>query len=438
VGDRANQVLETYREVGTSVEARVDQTAAAISTFETATQEATATLESVRQASDAATQFLETEGRPLAAEARATLEAARRLTDAQIPGLIEQANTTLATVNREAIALSGEARTTMQSVTGAVNEATETLTAARVLTNDRIPGLIEQASTTLATVDREATALSGNISTMIQTATARLDDAQAIFDQISSAVGQAGQVMTSFQGTSGDIAALVRDQGQAFLADARVAAAQARDAISTISETIQADLPVLSEDLRTAAATANRVIADVGNDINTASAEFVSLSEVSKAALATAIDTFERSNETLEWINGAMASAEGTLQSAERAFNSVNRVIDEDIDVIVDDVRVAAGTFTAMVESVSQDVTSATAQVEQASASAANLVGTLETVVVSNRRQLSEFLRLGLPSVQQFVDEARRLTSSLDRLVTRLERDPARFLLGTNSSEFRR
>jgi phospholipid/cholesterol/gamma-HCH transport system substrate-binding protein len=65
------------------------------------------------------------------------------------------------------------------------------------------------------------------------------------------------------------------------------------------------------------------------------------------------------------------------------------------------------------------------------------LLGTIDGIVQTNRRQVSDFLRVGLPQFVRFVEESQRLVISLDRLVDKIERDPARFLLGTQASEFR-
>ena len=57
---------------------------------------------------------------------------------------------------------------------------------------------------------------------------------------------------------------------------------------------------------------------------------------------------------------------------------------------------------------------------------------------MQNRRQVSDFLRVGLPEFLRLTEEARLLVSTLDRFVNRAERDPARFILGTQGSEYRR
>lgn len=384
VGAEATDLMNRYDEVGAAVTARVQQTETAIAAFEEATVEATATIESIRRTSDAATEFIETEGRPLAQEATATLSSARALTDERLPALIDQANDTLATVDREAQSLS--------------------LSAQEVLTE----------------------------------AGQRLAEARQTIERFDTAMAQASETMLSIETTSDNVNALVQGDGAALVADARVAAEEARAAVATINGVVQTDLPPLVEDLRGAAETANRVIASVGSDVSDINTRFDELVTDGRVALTTATNTFNLANETLTAITSAMDSAEITLEAAETTFSSVNRVIDEDIDMIVSDIGTAVETFRATVESVADDVETVSVDVRDAAASASSLVGTIDGIVQENRLPVSEFLRVGLPQFQRFIEESRRLVVNLERLVDRIERDPARFLFGTQSSEFRR
>ena len=216
----------------------------------------------------------------------------------------------------------------------------------------------------------------------------------------------------------------------------------ARTALATTAEN---DLPVLMSDIRDTATTATRVLDQAGQDISQITTRFDGISDVGTVAInaitetmADASETFANANETLASITGAMASAEDTLGAAEQTFTSVNEVIDTDLSGVVADVRRASDAFTTSVLSASEDIDSVAAEVLAASQSASNFLGTLESVVVDNRRQVSDFLRLGLPEFLRFTEESRLLVRNLERLVKRVERDPARFLLGTQNSEFRR
>jgi phospholipid/cholesterol/gamma-HCH transport system substrate-binding protein len=95
-------------------------------------------------------------------------------------------------------------------------------------------------------------------------------------------------------------------------------------------------------------------------------------------------------------------------------------------------------TFTKTIDGASDDIDAISDEVLKASQSAANFTGMLEAILAENRRQVAAFLRLGLPEFLRLTEEARLLVSKLERFVDRAERDPARFLLGTQGSEFRR
>eukprot|EP00933_Yihiella_yeosuensis_P064418 TRINITY_DN67792_c0_g1_i1.p2 TRINITY_DN67792_c0_g1~~TRINITY_DN67792_c0_g1_i1.p2 ORF type:complete len:131 (+),score=4.21 TRINITY_DN67792_c0_g1_i1:41-394(+) len=115
-----------------------------------------------------------------------------------------------------------------------------------------------------------------------------------------------------------------------------------------------------------------------------------------------------------------------------------NDLFENDVGEIIGDLREAATAFTSAVEGAATDIDAISDEVLAASRSAASFTDTLDNVVAGNERQLAQFLRLGLPEFVRFTEEARGLVVNLERLVSRIERDPARFLLGTQNSDFRR
>lgn len=384
VGEDASRLMARYEDVGAEVQARVAQAESAISALEGASLKAGETLESVRRTSDVAGSVLEEDIRPLA------------------------------------------------------DEATATMATVRDLAEQRLPGLIDQTQSTLATVETEARALSGSAQVALAEATARLSEAQATLEAFRVSVAQAEDMLASVTETSDIIGGVVREDGAALVADARVAAQEARLAIETINAAVQDDLPGMMADVRDAAQTANRVIGDVGTRIDGAAGTFDRLADESGVALAAATDAFANANETLAAISTAMESAEGTLGAAEQTFTSVNAIIDEDIDGMVVDIRRAVEAFTTTVTGVSDDFDKVADEVLAASESAADLMATVDGIVQGNRMQISEFMRIGLPQFLRFIEESRLLVGNLERLAKRVERDPARFLLGTQNSEFRR
>ncbi|MEM0948029.1 MAG: MlaD family protein [Pseudomonadota bacterium] len=384
VGNEATTLMERYTEVGQAVQDRVEQSEAALAAIETATTQATETLASIGTTSETITAFVETDAARLA------------------------------------------------------NETTATMTAARSLAEERLPQLVDQANQALATVDREAQALSADASSLIAEGTARLQQAEGTLNRIDEALGQAGETLSAIEDASESVTEIVQNDGAALAADARAAAAEARAAITAINEAVQTDLPVLIENVSDAAATANRVIDEVGADITTAAGRLEGLTEDGQTAIATATEAFSNAINTLETIDAAMIAAESALGTAETTFSSVNTIIDEDIDPIVTDIRGAVGAFTTTVTGASEDITRISDEVLAASQSASSVLATIDGVVSDNQRQLNELIGVGFPQFVRFIEEARRLFRNLDRLVDRIERDPGRFLLGTTSSDFSR
>ena len=161
------------------------------------------------------------------------------------------------------------------------------------------------------------------------------------------------------------------------------------------------------------------------------------LSDEGSVTLEVISETVLNANTTLESVTSTMDSAKGALDSAERAFDSANRVMDEDISPVAEDVSKAANQVAETVSNITEKIDKISDDVLSASQSASDLLGTIDGIVQDNRRQVSDFLRVGLPQFIRFIEESQRLVISLDRLVDKVERDPARFLLGTQASEFR-
>ncbi len=265
-------------------------------------------------------------------------------------------------------------------------------------------------------------------------ATERLDTALSNFETLSEDLSLAAREVAAFSNRLEDLA----DVAEETLTTATDTLDTAGETFEEVTAFAQNDLPDIVTDVRTVADTANRVIDQFGTDVSTAVSEFQSISTTGKTALESATETFGNANDTLASVSSAMGAAEETLGTAEETFASVNEIIDTQIDGMITDLRGAVTTFSNTVESASDDIDRVATEIRTASISASSFLGTLEDLVLENRRQVSDFLGLGLPEFLRLTEEARVLVSGLDRLVDRVERDPARFLLGTTNSEFRR
>ncbi len=267
-----------------------------------------------------------------------------------------------------------------------------------------------------------------------------------ILDNLASASGRLDKTLSDFESLSGDLGSAAREIS-AFTQRLDQVADTAETTLSTGTETLNS-IRDATQTAKSTLETAQTTIANVDKVIEEDIRPFISrgteladhlivLSEEGSYTLGTVTKTFTNANETLASISSAMESANTALASAERAFDSANRVMDEDVSAVVADIRNAADQVATTVSKVTDSINSISENVLSASESASDLIGTVDNIVQDNRRQVSDFLRVGLPQFVRFIEESQRLVISLDRLVDRVERDPARFLLGTQASEFR-
>ncbi|CUH44638.1 MlaD family protein [Ruegeria atlantica] len=267
-----------------------------------------------------------------------------------------------------------------------------------------------------------------------------------ILDNLASASGRLDKTLTDFESLSTDLGGAAKQLGNFTtrldkLADtAETTLTTGTDTLKSVKTASESATETLNS-AKTTIETADRIIQDdVKPFIDRASTlaeRLTGLSDEGSVALATATETFVNANKTLGSITAAMDSANTTLASAERAFDSANEVINKDVGAVMDDIRNAANQVASTVSNVTSKLDEISADILNASRSASELLGTIDGIVQDNRRQLSDFLRVGLPQFTRFVEESQRLVISLDRLVDKVERDPARFLLGTQASEFR-
>lgn len=274
------------------------------------------------------------------------------------------------------------------------------------------------------------------------------EDNRAAIDTIlqntAAATERLDSTLTNLESLSGDLSLAAREVAEfsdrlGALADtadtALVAGTETLDTVRVAFETantlLTEDLPALTADLRETSATATRVLDQLGTDVSQAVTRFDEISDSTATMLSAVEVTFTEARETLSLIDTAMVSAGETVAS-------FNTILETEIDGMIGDLRTAVTDFTGAVNRASDDIDSISEEARAATAAAASFMMTLDDVVVENRRQVSDFLGVGLPQFLRLTEEARQLVVNLERLANRFERDPARFLLGTNNSEFRR
>lgn len=266
-----------------------------------------------------------------------------------------------------------------------------------------------------------------------------------ILDNLDSASGRLNRTLSDFENLSVDLSGAAKKIGD-FTDGLDKLAQTAETTLNTGNDTLKS-VKTASESATAALDSAKTVIENAGEVIQDDVKPFIDqasalaenlnvLTDDAEASLAVITETFENANSTLSSITVAMDSTKGTLSAAERAFDSANKIINEDVGVMMDDIRTAANEVSATVKNVTERLDDISADVLSASQSASELLGTIDGIVQDNRRQLSNFMRVGLPQFTRFIEESQRLVINMDRLVDKVERDPARFLLGTQASEF--
>jgi phospholipid/cholesterol/gamma-HCH transport system substrate-binding protein len=126
------------------------------------------------------------------------------------------------------------------------------------------------------------------------------------------------------------------------------------------------------------------------------------------------------------------------LTTANATFTGINRLLDEDVNLIVADIHSGVASLNTALGKVSADLPEITAEVRRTLARTTKFVANLDGIVVNNTDQIEAFMQAGLPQFIRFVEEGSRLVANLQRLTAKIERDPARFLLGTQLPEYKR
>ncbi|MEM6372526.1 MAG: MlaD family protein [Pseudomonadota bacterium] len=392
------------REIATFTD-RLDTLA---STAETTLTTATGTLETTNDTVAQIGALTREDLRPLAQDLRSATQAATEVIDdvggqaRQIAGRID--------------ALTTQGAVVLEGATQTLSSANETFASA----NTAIAGLQTFTQDNLVP-------LSDDLRSTAQTANRVITEAGAEVQRLAGRVdGLADRGATAL-----DSAAVALDDAQLTIRDARTTVARANTYIDD-------QLTPLTEGVRTATQTANRVLGTFETRVGEVADRFVVFAQDGTELISVADQTFTNADVTLAAVFTAMEDASATLATANKTFSMANGILETDVEGVIGDLRGAATALTTTVNKAAETIDTVTDQVLAASTSAANFTASLEAVVRDNQRQLSDFVRLGLPSALRFTEEARSLVVNIERLVNKIERDPARFLLGTQNSRFDR
>jgi phospholipid/cholesterol/gamma-HCH transport system substrate-binding protein len=253
----------------------------------------------------------------------------------------------------------------------------------------------------------------------------------------ASASGRLDRALADFEALSADLGTAAGDFS-AFTGRLDALANTAEVTLETATETLEQGQDAIARGA-TALETADTTLQSASNAFARAN---TLMDQDIAPFLRQGTATAERLDATLETLTpsarATLDRAQATLDVATQTFAAANRVLGEDFDGMISDVRLAVSAFRETVTNASGDIDTIADEVLAASQSAAQFAATLDGVVTTNERQLSSFLRLGLPEFLRLTEEARQLVRNLDRFVDRIDRDPARYFLGTQGTEFSR
>lgn len=347
---------------------------------------------------------------------------------------LELAENALTTIDDLAM----QASDTLDAGTAMLNSANDTVTKAGEFIDHELAAMVTDVTVTSATLRDRTELLSDDMSAFMTTwretgitATDRLTQMEDLIQRTSLMVSDITRTLDTIDKAAASFDTLVTSDGVLLVAEAREAIENANRALIPIADTAEADLPGIMEDLRNAAQMVVQTVQSVGTDISNASGRVDQLSADAEIALTQVTETFSEARVTLANIDRALGTAEAALTAAESAFTGADKVINEDIDAIITDLRGTVDRFNGALDQVSGDLPLVTADIRDAASDVSRMVA-------NARGPLNQFVEGGLPQYTQLATEARQLVRTMEELVTRIERNPARFITGGTTPEYRR
>lgn len=428
-----NETLEAVRQVrdllGGENEGRLQRI---LVNVESASEDFAQTLEDFSSVAKTVTSFAEQIGR-----FNTTLET---LTD-DLANILETADQTLISIGE----LSEEAKTVVARGSEALDSVQGTLAQTESYIADELTATTKDVRQTVvdlrdqvAVLSEDAQALMETLGTTGATATARLEEARTTLEAVNGVVTQFDETAEAVGDAAVRLGGLIDNDATPLLSETRALVANAQTAITSVNAVVETDLPTIIADIRTATETSSKVIADVGENLTSASGRIDEIAQKSGVALEEATAAFSNANETLAAINGALETGDRALAAAERAFSGADRVMNEEISGIISGLETTLGSLNAAVADVSEDLPLISEDLRAASRSASDAFESLRSLSTSAAPDVRQFTKTALPLYTRLAAETRTLIANLDRLTRQIERDPARFFLSPDTPEFRR
>ncbi len=346
----------------------------------------------------------------------------------------------------------GNADKTLASATGAFDTVSETVSnsgtaiqsaqgafaQAESLMRDEIPDIVARISDTVDSLNLAVTSLSSRGDDTLAGFDQMADLANARLTELETTLNEADTAFVAVTEAADSFYALVDGDGTLLVSEARTVLASAGRALTNVETVIETDVPALVSDIRGATATASQAVDRVAADLTGLTARLDPLAADAQGALTTATRVLERAGSTLDGLDGTLAAADGALSAAETAFDAASGVLATDLGPTLEDIRSAAARINEATARVSDDIPAVTSDLRDLIARADAVVAEVQTTVGQAAPGIRTFTGTGLSELSRLGTEARSLVRSLEQLVRRIERDPARFFLEDRVPEYRR
>lgn len=359
----------------------------------------------------------------------------------ELTGVLGTADATLASIGE----LSDEAKTVVARGAESLDSMQSTIAQTERYIAEDLTGTTEDLRAMavdlraqVAVLGEDARALMQTLGTTGATATERLEEAGATLEAVDALIVRLDEAAGAVGGTATRIDDLIDTDASPLLTETRGLVAEAQRAIASVNAVADTDLPAIIADIRAATETSSKVIAEVGENLTSASGRIDEIADEAQITLGEATKAFSKANETLTSINGALETGDRALSAAERAFTGADRVINEEISGVIAGLETTLETLNSAISDVSEDLPLISEDLRSASKSASDAFAELRGLTSSSTPAVQEFTTTALPLYTRLAQETRTLIANLDRLTTQVSRDPARFFLDRETPEFRR
>lgn len=338
----------------------------------------------------------------------------------------------------------GEANRALDAATTTLGTANTTFDGANGVMRDQLPPLVARIDATIGALDATVAALKADGVTTLRgvtaaagSADARLSQLEATIKSLDDTLAETRTTLAAISAGAGSVQTLVEGEGTALVTDLRGTTRRADQALDSLNQVIDQDLPKIVADVSSATATANATMDQISVDLRESTRNLPALVINAGRALNGATQTFADARGTLALIDPMIADARAALATADAALGSANTVLETDVAPMAADLRDSSARLAAAATTVAADLPAITGQLLATVDRADKMVAQLSGVVATSGPAVNDFATRGLPNFNAFATEARGLVASLDRLTAQIQRDPTRFFLGNTLPEFR-